>query len=136
MVPLDRPQGRPGQRGPSRAGAGAASGIARMVAHALRLGNDPAGVAIVESAIERRTKAAYSDIAAERVELADWLIRESGTDAPGAIDLWVAAANDGVRELGRERGWDDATVDSRKARLAEAFEVPLRRALVEEQPVE
>lgn len=109
-----------------------------MVAHALRLGNDPAGVAIVESAIERRTKAAYSDIAAERVELADWLIRESGTDAPGAIDLWVAAANDGVRKLGCERGWDDATVNSCKARLAEAFEAPLRRALVadEEQPVE
>ena len=109
-----------------------------MAAHALRLGNDPAGIAIVEAAIERRTKAAYSDIAAERVELADWLIRESGTDAPGAIDLWVAAANDGVRELGRERGWDDTTVDSCEARLAEAFEAPLRRALGadEEQPVE
>lgn len=108
-----------------------------MAANAIRLGDDAAGIAVVESAIERRTDAAYSDIPAERIELADWLIRESGTDAPGAIDLWVAAAKDGVRELGRARGWDEATVDFHRAQLAEAFEAPLRRALVadEELPV-
>lgn len=104
-----------------------------MVAKAINLGNDRAGIVAVESAIERRTRAAFSDIPAERVELADWLIRESGTDAPGAIDLWVAAAKDGVRMLGRERAWDDSTVDLYEARLAVAFEAPLRRALVADE---
>ncbi len=110
-----------------------------IVAKAIRLDvEDRVGRATIEAAVERRLSAAFSEIPAERVESADWLIRESGTDAPGAIELWVAAANDGVRELSRERGWDAATAETYAARLSDAFETPLRRALVadEEKSVE
>lgn len=107
-----------------------ASRIAVIVAKAIRLDRDDReGVAVIEAAIEQRERAALSEIPAERVELADWLIRESGTDAPGAIDLWVAAASEGVRELGRVRGWDRRTAEEHAARLCEGFERPLRRTL-------
>lgn len=115
------------------------SAIAQLVARAIKVDPEDDGqVDIIEEAIARRLTAAFSDIPAVRVEGAAWLIRESGTDAPDAIDLWVAAANDAVRELGRERGWDGPTTEKYAARLSNAFEAPLRRALVadEEQSVE
>ncbi len=135
MMPPDR------DRGTDRVGSvtSEASKVAAIVANAIRLDlEDRAGRATIEAAVERRLSAAFSEIPAERVELADWLIRESGTDAPGAIELWVAAANDAVRELSRERGWDAATAETYAARLSDAFEAPLRRALVadEEKSVE
>ena len=85
------------------------SAIAQLVARAIKVDPEGDGQDILEEAIAHRLTAAFSDIPAVRVEGAAWLIRESGTDAPDAIDLWVAAANDAVRELGRERGWDGPT---------------------------
>jgi len=68
--------------------------------------DDLGTIEAIEAAITRRMSAALSNIPAVRVELAEWLIRESGTDDPGAIELWVAAANEGIRELGRARAWE------------------------------
>lgn len=119
--------------------AAEASMVAASVVRAIRLHRSDRGRAgAIEAAIARRMDAALSDIPAERVESAEWLIRESGTDAPSAVDLLVAAAKEGIRDLGRERAWADATVAQHEARLVAGFEGPLRRASVadEEKSVE
>jgi hypothetical protein len=113
--------------------------VAASAARAIRLDrSDPAGAEAIAATIARRMDAALSEIPAERVESAEWLIRESGTDAPSAVDLLVAAAKEGIRNLGRERAWADATAARYEARLVVAFEGPLRRASVadEEKSVE
>jgi len=113
--------------------------VAASAARAIRLDrSDPAGAEAIAATIARRMDAALSEIPAERVESAKWLIRESGTDAPSAVDLLVAAAKEGIRDLGRERAWADATAARYEARLVVAFEGPLRRASVadEEKSVE
>lgn len=113
--------------------------VAATAARAIRLDrSDRRGAGAIEAAVARRMDAALSEIPAERVESAEWLIRESGTDAPSAVDLLVAAAKEGIRNLGRERAWAAATVAQHEARLVLAFEAPLRRASVadEEKSVE
>jgi len=136
------PPDRPGERlakDPASGIPAEASAVAAIVARLIDVDRDDRGqVEVIEAAITHRRNAAFSDIPAVRVELAGWLIRESGTDAPEAIDLWLAAAKEGVRELGRERAWGAAKVGLYEARLAEAFDGPLRRALVadEEKSVE
>lgn len=113
--------------------------VAACAARAIRLDRSDRGAAgAIEAAIARRMDAALSEIPAERVESAEWLIRESGTDAPSAVDLLVAGAKEGIRALGRERAWTNATLARYEARLVVAFEGPLRRASVadEEKSVE
>jgi len=108
--------------------------VAASVVRAIRLDRSDRGrAAAIEAAIARRMDAALSEIPAERVESAEWLIRESRTDAPTAVDLLVAAAKEGIRDLGRERAWADATVAQHEARLVVGFEGPLRRASVADE---
>lgn len=79
------------------------------------------GLDVIERVVSRRVKGALSDVPAERVATAAWLLEASGRDAPDALDLEVEAAREGLREVAVAEGWDASTSEDIEARVEAAL---------------
>ncbi len=97
--------------------------VARVVVDTV--GTDTLGIGgfkQVHEAVGRRVAGALSDVPADRIATAAWLIDASGCDRPDGDDLLVEAALAGLREVAGDRGW----TAERAADLEKQVEAALR----------